>query len=200
VYPLLAAGMAILLSSCFVLQSFGILATSLRRGEKTKAQFVLHPMQEAAQYAGEPIRNRYQFMVVGVPDTDPNPLRILGAVWATNGRFGGPAPMVVSSALPLAMRDSGTCFASGLTFVDLYDSGELVFKAFLTNGPVNDHGKVDVKSIVQVGLRATPDAPRNASYPVFGVTGGWADDGDGVVNGADVFWCTGIASSNVYTA
>ena len=39
----MGATMALLLRSCFVLQGFSVLATSVRPRGSTKAQFVLHP-------------------------------------------------------------------------------------------------------------------------------------------------------------
>ncbi len=97
VSSVMAGTLALLLSSCFVLQSFSILATSLHRGDKTKAQFVLHPFQEAATFQGENIRNRYQFIIVGVPDTGD--LTVGSAKWGTNGKFGGPSQHPRSGAL-----------------------------------------------------------------------------------------------------
>jgi hypothetical protein len=89
-----------------------------------------------------------------------------------------------------------TCSANGLNFQDITS---MVWKGFMTSNPVNDHGRVDVKSIVQVVVKAAADATRNTNYPVFGATGGWDDfNDDGIVNSGDFFWCTGIASSNVY--
>ena len=193
----MAGTLALLLSSCFVLQGFSILATSLHRGDKTKAQFVLHPAQEAAMYQGENIRNRYQFILVGVPTGGD--LTVGKATWGTNGKFGGPFNMPRSGALSganAATTIQNTCEANGLNFDAITG---MAWKGFMTPNPVNDHGRVDVKSIVQVVVKAAADATRNTSYLVFGITGGWGDlNDDGIVNNGDFFWCTGIASSNVY--
>jgi len=195
VYPLLAAGMAILLSSCFVLQSFSILATSISPGDRTKAQFVLHPMQRGKMLSGVNIRNRHQFILVGVWNTGQ--LTIGKATWGTNGRFDGPEAMPVSPDLAQALSDNGVCVQDGLSFEQMFTGGTLTWKGFMTNGTVNDKGKVDVKAIVQVVLRAAGNADAG-NYPVYGVTGGWIDEGTAGVDSGDSFYCTGIASSNVF--
>ena len=186
--------LALLLSSCFVLQGFSLQATSVRRGDTTKAQFVLHPMQTAKEYDGTgiSIRTNYQFVVVGVPSSGD--LTVQKATWGTNGKFGGPQNMPSSSPLPAAMAASG-CSANGLDFAAISNT---TWKGFLTVNPINDHGAVDDKAIVQVGIKATAGAAHATSNAIFGVQGTWVDDGDGFVNSADDFWCMGIASSTLY--
>ena len=186
--------LALLLSSCFVLQGFSLQATSVRPGNSTKAQFVLHPMQTAktAEGTGIPIRTNYQFVVVGVPDS--NDLVVGKATWGTNGKFGGPQNMLASTALPGAMATSG-CSSNGLDFASITNT---TWKGFLTQGPINDRGLVDDKAIVQVGIKAKASAATATSNAIFGIQGTWVDDGDGFLNSADDFFCMGIASSTLY--
>jgi hypothetical protein len=186
--------LALLLSSCFVLQGFSLQATSVRPGNATKAQFVLHPMQVAKEFdsTGISIRTGYQFVVVGVPSS--NDLTIGKAIWGTNGKFGGPQNMIASTALPSAMATAG-CSSNGLDFASITNT---TWKGFLTANPINDKGLVDDKAIVQVGIKAKASAATATSNAIFGIQGTWVDDGDGFMNSADNFYCMGIASSTLY--
>jgi hypothetical protein len=192
----MGAAMAFLLSSCFVLQGFSVLANSVRPGNSTKAQFVLHPFQEAREYppggGGVAIRTNYQFVVVGVPTSGD--LTVGGATWGTNGSFGGPQAMHASAALPAAM-DSAGCSSNGLDFSSISNT---TWKGFLTLAPINDKGAVNDEAVVKVVIKAKASAATATSNAIFGVQGTWTDDGDGVVNDADTFTCMGIASSSLY--
>jgi hypothetical protein len=187
------AAMAFMLSSCFVLQGFSILATSLNPGQGTKVQFVLHPLQEEREYLGTPIRTKYQFVIVGVPDTGD--LTIGKATWGTNGKFGGPQGMPASSALATTLSMNSECVSNGL---DLSSITGVNWKGFITLNPINDKGAVDQKAVVQVNLRAAADATAATSNVVFGAMGSWQDDGNGTIGTEDTFWCMGIATSSVY--
>jgi hypothetical protein len=183
---LLIVPLVLLLSGClFLLQGFAVLDGNLARGEKTKARFTLRP----ADTSNDRI---YQFVVVGVPSAGG--LNIGKATWGTNGEFGGPKPMPVSGPLPAAMATAGTCDATGgFEFANV--SGTK-WKAFLLQ--VRTKGKVNQKAIVDVVVRAAQDATRGVNYQVVGVTGSWEDDGDGLVNSADTFECSGVAFSSLY--
>lgn len=182
----MAAALALLTASCFTLQSFSVLATSVVPGGSTKAQFILHPATTTPDKG-------YQFIVVGVP-TGGN-LKVGSAKWDTGGAFGGPITMPVSSTLPGAMATAGTCSASGLAFSSVTN---VQWKAFITTAQVRDRGLVDKKTTTLVSLKAASTAGADTSYGVFGVTGKWIDDGDGIVNAADTFFCTGIATGGLY--
>ena len=153
---------------------------------------MLHPLQVQKDISGVPIRTNYQFVVVGVPDSGD--LTVGKATWGTNGKFGGPQNMPSSAALPGAMSTSG-CSANGLDFAAITNT---TWKGFLTLNPINDHGAVDTKALVQVGIKATSGAATATSNAIFGIQGTWSDDGDGVVNAADTFSCMGIATSMLY--
>lgn len=187
------AAMAFVLSSCFVLQGFSILATSLTPGQSTKVQFVLHPLQEARDYLGEPIRTKYQFVVVGVPNNGD--LKAGAAKWGTNGKFGGPQNMPASAALANTVSTGSECVSNGL---DLSAITGVTWKGYITLTPINDRGLVDQKAVVQVNLKAAADATAATSNVVFGAMGTWEDDGNGTIGAEDDFFCMGISTSSVY--
>ncbi|GIV00021.1 MAG: hypothetical protein KatS3mg014_1636 [Actinomycetota bacterium] len=82
--------MALLLSSCFVLNDFRVGAATLTPGQKTTAFFSLYPASTTSDTS-------YQFVLVGVDD--PAQLGIGKATWGTNGTFGGPVPMTLRGDL-----------------------------------------------------------------------------------------------------
>ena len=182
----LAGALALLTASCFTLQSFSVLATSVSAGGSTKAQFILHPATTTADKG-------YQFIVVGVPTGGD--LKVGSAKWDTAGAFGATVTMPPSSSLPGAMATAGTCNSSGLAFSSVTG---VKWKAFITPGQVRDKGLVDRQLTTQVSVKATAGAGTGTTYGIFGVTGKWFDDGDGVVNAADTFGCTGIATVGLY--
>jgi len=106
---LAAAVLPLVLSSCFVLQSFGVTAGTLTPGAKTKAVFTLRPNSTSPD-------TNYQFVVVGVDD--PAQLAVGKATWGTNGRFGGPAPMVAESGLDEALV-AASCGSNGVMFDEI---------------------------------------------------------------------------------
>jgi hypothetical protein len=63
---------------------------------------------------------------------------------------------------------------------------------------VRTKGKVNQTARVDAVVKATQGATTGTSYSVIGVTGVWFDDGDGVVNGADDFSCSGASTSSVF--
>jgi hypothetical protein len=187
----LVAAMAFVLSSCFVLQSFSVLANSVAPGSATKAQFVLHP------YSTSPSR-AYQFVMVGVDSAD---LSIGKATWGTNGTFTGPVPMPVQAALPGVLTTLGTCSSNGL---DVSTVTGMTWKAFTTPTKIADKGLVAKKVVAQVVTRAKASAVSDTNHSVFGVTGVWVDNtSSGVVgspDAADTYYCSGIATSNLYVS
>jgi hypothetical protein len=182
---LTAGAMALLLSGCFSLQGFSVLASAIAPGKTTKVQFVMHPI------ATTPSRE-FQFVVVGVDDTD---LSIGTATWGTNRAFGGPKAMPAIPGFATAMATAGSCSSSGLAFSSITG---MIWKGFLTQHKVKDKGAVRQKVLTQVGLKAKASASPDTGHAVAGVTGIWGDDGDSVVDSGDTFLCTGISTSSVY--
>ena len=183
---LTAGAMALLLSGCFSLQGFSILASAIARGQATKVQFVMHPSSTTPS-------REFQFVLVGV-DT-PSSLAIGKATWGTNRAFGGPKAMVAAPGLAASITTSGTCSSNGIDFNSITG---MTWKGFVTQTKVKDMGAVRQRVITQVGLKAKAGATHDSAPAVVGVTGVWGDDGDHIVNGADTFACTGISQSSVY--
>lgn len=181
-----AGVMALLLSSCFVLQGFSVLATSVTPGGKTKAQFVLHP----GSTTGE---KQKVFVMVGVPTGGA--LTVGKATWGTNGKFGGPFAMSATANLPGLVTAEGACNSNGLNIAEVTG---IVWKGFLTPNKVNDRGLVDQKAIVQAIVKASAGAATDTSYSVLGASGQFIDlDSNGPDTG-DFFGCTGITSVSLY--
>jgi len=177
--------LALLSTSClFSMQGFAVLKGQIKAGEKTTAQFILHP-SSTDKLKG------FQFVLLGTDRTDA--IKTLRPVWGTNGAFGGPVKMLGSSALPGAMAIAD-CTSGGISFSDL--SG-FTWKGYLTPNEVGNRGKPAKQVIVQGGVKALADSD-DALANIAGVTGVWVDDGDGLVNSADSFLCTGIAITNVF--
>ena len=180
-----AIPLALLLSSCFVLQGFWITATSIAPGQSTKAVFQLHAYSTTADKA-------YQFVVVGVPDN--NDLKVNGTKWGTNGTAGGPFAMSNQPALAPAMGASGQCSDSGFDFSSVTG---VTWKGFMTPNKVADKGKVNTEVIVQSGVKATAGA--GGDYQILGLTGKWIDDNtDGIIDMNDTFFCSGFGLVNLY--
>lgn len=178
--------LALLLTSClFSMQGFTVLKGAINAGDATKAQFTLHPTSTTKFRA-------YQFVLVGT--NSPTSLSVKKATWGTNGAFGGPANMPSSNNLATTLVADGGCESNGLAFGDMTG---ITWKGFFTSTQIANKGQVSKKVIVQVGLKATNDAT-DAAIGVTGVTGVWEDDGDGVLNVADTFVCTGIASTTIW--
>jgi hypothetical protein len=181
-----AIPLALLLSSCFVLQGFWVTATSIAPGQGTKAVFELHAYSTTKDKG-------YQFVVVGVPDGGD--LKVAGTKWGTNGTAGGPFAMSNESALAPAMDTSGDCSSNGFDFSSVTG---VTWKGFMTPNQVADKGKVNTSVIVQSGVKAAGDAAEG-EYQILGVTGKWIDDNDsGTIDSDDIFSCTGFGLVNVY--
>lgn len=181
-----AATMAILLSSCFTLQAFSLLVGAVPQGGKTTARFTLRPLSTNDD-------RFHQFVIVGVPSSGG--VSAGKATWGTNGTFGGPERMPVSADLPGVLATDGGCSQNGVAFEDITN---VTWKGYLTDGRVRTRGLVDQKSTTDVVVRAASDASTDTNYAVWGVTGVWDDDGDGIVETQDDFLCTGLATVSLY--
>ena len=179
-FGLLAIPLAFLLSACFVLQGFWIVANSIAPGGKTKAVFELHAASTTSD-------NAHQFFLVGVADIDD--LTAGKATWGANGTYGGPYPLPVSANLETVIGTD--CDSNGF---ELSAITGITWKGFITPTPINDRNKVNKNVIVQVGLRS-PDTASAGDEAVLGVTGAWVDDGDGVPESGDIFYCTGFTQA-----
>lgn len=183
----LVTAVAMVLSSCMlVMQGFSLVDGSVPPGTKTKARFTLRPLNSNPSEA-------FQFVLLGFP-TDSG-LSGAKATWGTNGAFDGPYKMGVSSGLAEAMAASGSCTANGLEFASITN---MVWKAYMTRDPIATEGRVDTEVIVDVAIKVAATATSDASVTVFGVTGSWSDDGDGIINAADGFFCGGMSSLQLY--
>lgn len=181
----LAGVVALVSTSClFSMRGFTVLKGSIKAGDSTKAQFLLHPTST------EKLRG-YQFVLLGTDRTDA--ITTQRPTWGTNGTFGGPVKMLGSSALPGALT-TADCTSSGISFSEL---AGFTWKGYLTPTQVGNRGAPGKTVIVEGGVKALAAAP-DALANVAGVTGQWVDDGDGLVNGADSFLCMGIAITNIY--
>jgi hypothetical protein len=185
----LAAGMAMLLSSCFTLQSFSLQIGALKRGQSTNAVFVVRPYS-----ANKTVYSKLrQFVLVGVDL--PADVTIGKATWNSgkNKNFGKAQSMPVASSLAGAIGTD--CDSNGLTYSTI--SG-ITWKGFITLNPVNDKQLVGQTLTIKVGLKATAGATHKDSVTVMGITGAWQDDGDGLMNAPDSFLCTGNATTTIY--
>jgi hypothetical protein len=189
-----AMALTVVLSSCFALQGFVIVDYTLTPGQATKARFTLRAMDADYKIGGR------QFVIVGVnalatQDTD---IAVQSATWGATGTFGGPTPMGIENNLVTAMGTD--CSASGLNFADITG---VLWKAFATPTNKNDQGKVEVKAVVDVRIRAkAAQVDPGENYAIMGVAGLWSDDGDGNPEPAgssdDSYICWGISSAGVY--
>jgi hypothetical protein len=180
--------MAFLLSSCFVLQSIGLTVGAVSPGGSTKLVLTVRPSSATK----DPTYSKmYQFVLVGV-DT-PADVSIQGSKWGTNGKFGGPLNMPVSSSLATSIGTD--CDASGFTYSTLTG---ITWKGFITPNPINDRQLVGQTAVIQVGLKAKAGATHKDNVSVIGLTGAWLDDGDGILNSVDSFLCTGNGSTFMY--
>ncbi len=79
---LTAVPLALLMSSCFSLQGFWIVANTISAGgQATKAVFQITPVRGSGDAA-------HQFFLIGVDDS--NDLQAGKGTWGTNDVFGGP--------------------------------------------------------------------------------------------------------------
>jgi hypothetical protein len=176
---LTALPMALLLSSCFVMQGFWINANSIVAGGKaTKATFQIHALRGSGDTA-------YQFFLIGVADS--NDLKAGKATWGTNHVYGGPYPLPAQA--DLASIIGSDCQSNGF---DLAEVTGITWRGYRTPTEINDKNKVNKDVMIQVGIKAV-DGATAGDEPVIGVTGAWADDGDGVPEASDSFICTGVS-------
>jgi hypothetical protein len=186
-----AAGMAMLLSSCFTLQSFSLQDSSLKRKQATKAVFVVRPSSTT--------KNVYsklnQFVLIGV--SIAGDVSIGKATWnaGKNAKFGAPKTMAVSPALAGSIGTD--CDSSGLTYSTITG---MTWKGFITQTTVNDKQLVDQTVSISVALKATASAAHSDQVTVIGITGAWQDSsgGDGLLNAPDNFYCTGNATTSLF--
>jgi hypothetical protein len=189
-----AGALVLIMSSCFALQGFVVLDYTLTPGQATKARFTLRAMDANYKIGGR------QFVIVGVnalatQDTD---IAVQSATWGATGTFGGPTPMGVEANLITSMGTD--CSASGLNFADITG---VTWKAFATSTNKNDLGRVEVKAVVDVQIRAkAAQVDPGENYAIMGVAGLWIDDGDGNPEPAgssdDSYICWGISTAGVY--
>jgi hypothetical protein len=180
----LVAGLVLVLSGCFVMQGFTLKNYALSPGGKTKAVFTLRPASTSAN-------TNKEFVIVGVEAGGPT--TIGKATWGVNGTYGGPKAMVLEPSFVAAMGTE--CASNGFQFADVTN---VTWKAFLTPTKVNDRGTVGTKSVVEVGINVKAAASSDDSTSVIGVSGSYSDNGDGTINGADTFLCTGVSQVALY--
>jgi hypothetical protein len=186
-----ATALTLLLSSCFVIQSFTVLDYTLKPGQATKARFTLRPANWDNQI-GPPVTGaQYQFVIVGVPTGED--LTALGAKWGTTGTFGGPLTMAVNGGLVAALGSA--CGSYGL---DLTDISGITWKGYITPTKIRDKNLFEKKVVVEVGVKAQGDAVPGDNWQVFGVAGEWVDDGDDTLDGGDLYGCTGLEIASVH--
>lgn len=184
-FALGAGVLTLVMSSCFVLQSFTVLDYTLNKGQTTKGRFTLRPMNVGLAM------NEHQFVLVGV--STGGDITAGKAVWGTNARFGGPLVMAANGGLAAAIGSD--CSSNGLNFANITG---ITWKGYITPVPIRDRGLVERKAIVDVNVKATINADSTVNYTVMGVNGVWDDDGNDIVDSNDTFFCGGIATSSVY--
>ncbi len=186
----LAGAMALLLSSCFTLQSFTLQNGALKRGQSTKALFVVRPFS-TVKAAG--ISVAHQFILIGVNNAAD--VTATNAIWNVNKnkKFAPKQSMPVSSALATAIGTD--CDQNGFTYSTITG---VTWKGFITLNPVNDKQLVSQTVAIQVGLKVKAGAAHHDNVSVIGLTGAWSDDGDGIVNAPDTFLCSGNATTFLF--
>ena len=188
-----AVALTFVLSSCWALQSFGVLDYTLTPGQSTKARFVLRPAAGA-------VGGSRMFVIVGVggvgtaEDTD---IGVPKATWGVTRTYGGPSPMGVESNLVTALGSD--CQSSGLNFNTITG---VLWKAFATPTNKNDKDKFGKQAVIDVVLKAkAAEVNVGANYSIMGVVGSWFDDGDGNPEDSgstdDSYQCWGISTSAV---
>lgn len=186
-FALGASALALLMSSCWVMQSFTVLDYTLTVGQSTKAQFTLRPTDQTAG------PNYRQFVLIGKSTSTSADLAVGQARWGTNGRFGGPYVMPSNASLPGAIGSD--CTSNGIDYASITN---MTWKGYITPLVVRDRGRVEQKSLVQVALKATANADPGSFYTIMGISGAWIDDGDDVPDANDTFFCGGIGTTAVY--
>jgi hypothetical protein len=182
---------ALLLSSCFVLQGFVVTTYSIAPGHATKVRFTLRPSNFDNQI-GPPVTGaQYEFVIVGVPDTGD--LTSQKAKWGTNGKFGGPLTMAANGSLIAAIGSQ--CAANGLNLQDITD---MTLKAYVTPSKIADKNAITKSAVVEVNVKAQADATPGDNWQVVGIAGEWVDDGDDTPDGGDLFGCGGMGFGVVH--
>ena len=185
-FALGAGVLTLVMSSCFVLQSFTVLDYTLNKGQTTKARFTLRPMDVSLAM------NEHQFVLVGV--STGGDISVGRAVWGTNARFGGPLVMAANGGLHAAIGSD--CSSNGLNLASITG---ITWRGYITPVPIRDRGLVERKAIVDVNVKATVNADSTVNYTVMGVNGVWDDsNSNDTVDSNDAFFCGGIATSSVY--
>ncbi len=182
-----AGALTILMSSCFLLQSFTIVDYTVARGQVTKARFTIRPSHEEP---GAQLR-AFQFVLVGVGSSD---LAVGKGVWGSNGQFNGPLTMAANGAIATSIGSD--CSSNGLNYNTITG---ITWRGYLTPQKINDRGLVEKKAVVDVNIKAKDTASVGSSYTVMGIAGAWTDANDNqTVDPADTFTCWGIATSAIY--
>src|SRR5580765_2518946 len=180
----MAGAMAFLLTSCFALQSFSLLAGALAPGQATKAQFVVRPFSTTKTPG---ISTAHQFVLIGV-DT-PADVAATKATWNVkkNPLFAPIQAMPVSSSLSTSIGTQ--CDTNGFAYSSLTG---VTWEGFITVNPINDKQLVGKTVVIQVGLKVKAAATSTDNVSVIGVTGAWVDSGNGGgPDSADTFLCSG---------
>jgi hypothetical protein len=188
------AAVAVLLSSCFMLNGFILLDYTLKPAQVTKARFTLRPTNFEANNPDGFRGAQYEFVVVGV--TTDGGLLAQTARWGTNGTFGGPTTMAVNGALLTEVLNT-PCGSNGL---DIGEITGFTWKAYVTPTKVGDGNKYEQKALVDVNIKAKAGATPGNEWNVIGVAGQWWDDGDDApeASGTDFYFCTGIGTSRAH--
>ena len=183
-FGLLGVALSLLLSGCFMLQSFSVLDYTLSPGQVTKARFTLRPsnFDQGIGLSGP----QFEFVVIGI--ADDSELAVTTAKWGTNGSFGGPLTMPANGTLLTAMDDS--CGANGVNFTDITG---IVWKLFVTPVEINDRNRFEQKAVVEVGIKAKAAATVGNEEEIIGVAGEWNDaNNNNAPDGGDFYLCEGI--------
>jgi len=190
-----AIGLAFLLSSCWLLQSFSIADYTLTPGQSTKVSFTLRPMNKSLAVSGR------QFVIVGIGVIGSgvaSDISVPKATWGANGTFGGPLQMATINGIVSTLAP-GNCAQAGLDFTDITG---VEWKAFVTPSNKSDGGKVNKSNRIDVKIKATSAADVDTNYTIIGVSGVWLDDGDGIPEPSastdDGYVCWGIGSGGVH--
>ncbi|HTG46270.1 MAG TPA: hypothetical protein VK646_01265 [Actinomycetota bacterium] len=185
----LAGAMALLLSSCFTLQSFSIQDSSLKPGQLTKVVLTVRPWSTSKTG----LSKMYQWVLVGVNNTSD--LAVQNAKWNGNKTFGPVQQMPVSSAIATSIGTQ--CDGNGFTFGSITG---VTWKGFISLNPIPDKQLVDKVATITVGLKAKATAGHQDQVRIFVLTGGRLDGSnhDGIVDPTDSFACSGNANSVVF--
>ena len=164
-FGLFGVALSLLLSGCFMLQSFTLLDYTLSPGQVTKARFTLRP-SNFEQITGLP-GAQFEFVVIGV--ADDSELAVTTAKWGTNGSFGGPLTMPANGTLLAAMASS--CSGDGINFNDITG---ITWKLFVTPIEIADRNRYEQKAVVEVNIKAKAAATVGNEEEILGVAGEWS--------------------------